>query len=106
MKKLIFGSFMAVSICAIAAQAEQLTGYISDAMCGAKHHEVSEANTKCINKCVGGGSGVVFVNGDKVMKFDKDSADKAKAFAGQNVKIDGSVDGETVTITSIDKAGS
>ena len=104
MKKLIFGSFMAVSICAIAAQAEQLTGYVSDAMCGAKHHEVSEANTKCINGCLKKGDPVL-VQGDKVMKFDKDSAEKARAFAGQNVKIDGSVDGDMVKITSIDKAG-
>jgi hypothetical protein len=96
---------MAVSICTIAAQAEELTGYVSDAMCGAKHHEVSEANTKCVTGCLKHGDPVL-VSGDKVMKFDKDSVEKAKTFAGQNVKIDGSVDGDTVKITSIDKAGS
>ena len=31
----------------------------------------------------------VLVVGDKVMKFDADSAAKAKEFAGQNVKIMG-----------------
>jgi hypothetical protein len=38
------------------------------------------------------------------MKFDADSKEKAKAFAGQSVKIDGTMDGDVVKITSIDKA--
>ena len=40
----------------------------------------------------------------KVMKFDADSRDKAVAHAGQNVKIDGTVTGDTVKINSIEEA--
>lgn len=83
--------------------AEELTGYISDSHCGAKHHEVSEANTKCVESCLKNGDPVLVV-GDKVMKFDADSAAKAKEFAGQNVKIMASLEGDTVKINSIEKA--
>jgi hypothetical protein len=44
------------------------------------------------------------VSEGKVMKFDADSKEKAKAFAGQNVKIDGTMDEGVVKISSIDKA--
>jgi hypothetical protein len=103
MKKLVLASLFVATLGSFAAMAEELTGYISDSHCGAKHHEVSEANTKCINSCLKNGDAVLVV-GDKVMKFDADSASKAKEFAGQNVKINASVDGDTVKISSIEKA--
>ncbi len=103
MKKLVIASLFVASVGSLTALAEEMTGYISDSHCGAKHHEVSEANTKCVNGCLKSGDPVLVV-GDKVMKFDADSATKAKAFAGQNVKITGSVDSGTVKIDSIAKA--
>jgi predicted acyltransferase (DUF342 family) len=103
MKKIVLASLMAVTLGSFAAMAEELTGYVSDAHCGAKHHEVSDANTKCISGCLKGGDPVLVV-GDKVMKIDADSAAKAKEFGGQNVKVTGSVDGDTVKISSIEKA--
>jgi hypothetical protein len=105
MKKFLFGSFVAVSFCSVMAFADSWTGYISDAHCGAAHDKVSEANTECVDKCVKKGSEVVFVYKGKALKLDADSQAKAKAFAGQEVKIDGSLAGDTVTISSIDKAG-
>jgi phage tail tape-measure protein len=103
MKKLVLASLMAVTVGSFAAMAEELSGYISDSHCGAKHNTVSEANTKCIQSCLKNGEPVLVV-GDKVMKFDADSAAKAKDFAGQNVKIMGSLEGDAVKITSIEKA--
>ena len=104
MKKFVFGSILAASLCSFAAYADQLTGYISDAHCGAAHSSPSEANTKCIQKCLGGGSDPVLVSNGKVMKFDADSKDKASAMAGKNVTIDGTVDGDVVKISSIEEA--
>ena len=104
MKKLLFASIMASSLCTFSAMADDMTGYISDSHCGAAHDKVSEANTKCVNKCLGGGSDPVLVSDGKVMKFDAASKDKAKAFAGQSVKIDGTMDGGMVKINSINKA--
>ena len=104
MKKFLFASVIATSLCAFSAIADDMTGYVSDAHCGAHHDKVSDANSKCIDKCLGGGSDPVLVSNGKVMKFDTDSKDKAKAFAGQNVKIDGTMDGDMVKINSISKA--
>ncbi len=104
MKKLFFASLLSVSLCSFAAYADDISGYISDAHCGAAHSAPSEANTKCIvDMCMKKGSDPVLVKDGKVMKFDTGSKDKVKAFAGQNVKIDGSMDGDVVTVNSIDK---
>jgi hypothetical protein len=103
MKKFVVAMFAAASLCSVSAFADSWTGYISDAHCGAKHDKVSDANTKCIDGCLKNGE-PVFVYQGKVLKFDGDSATKAKAFAGQEVKIDGTLDGDTVKISSIDKA--
>ncbi|MBV8809981.1 MAG: hypothetical protein JO033_15020 [Acidobacteriaceae bacterium] len=104
MKKVVFASLLTVSLCSFSALAAEMTGYISDAHCGAKHDKVSEANTKCINACLKGGSDAVFVHDGKVMKIDADSQAKAKGFAGQEVKVTGSQDNDTIKIDSIEKA--
>lgn len=104
MKKLVLASFLTVSLCSVGAFAEEMTGYVSESHCGAKHDSVSAANTKCIQACLKGGSSPVLVSNGKVMKFDSDSAEKAKAYAGDNVKIDGTMDGDMIKINSISKA--
>ena len=105
MKKFAFASILSVSLCSLGAYADDISGYISDAHCGAAHSSPSEANTKCIvDMCMKKGSDPVLVKDGKVMKFDAASKDKAKAFAGQNVKIDGSMNGDMVTVNTIDKA--
>jgi hypothetical protein len=104
MKKFVLATFLVASVGSVAALADQLTGYVSESGCGAKHSTVSAANTKCVEACIKKGSDPVLVSEGKVMKFDADSKEKAKAFAGQNVKIDGSMDGDVVKINSIDKA--
>jgi hypothetical protein len=104
MKKLLTASFLAVSLCSVAAFAAEMTGYVSDAHCGAKHSAPSAANTKCVETCLKGGADPVLVSEGKVMKFDDESKEKAKEFAGNNVKIDGSMEGDTIKISSIQKA--
>jgi hypothetical protein len=104
MKKFLLATFLAASVGSIGALADQLSGYVSESGCGAKHSAVSEKNSKCIDACMKKGADPVLVSDGKVMKFDADSKEKAKGFAGQNVKIDGTMDGDVVKITSIDKA--
>ena len=104
MKKFVLATFLVASVGSVAALADQLTGYVSEAGCGAKHSTVSAANTKCVEGCLKKGADPVLVSEGKVMKFDADSKEKAKAFAGQNVKIDGTMDGDVIKISSIDKA--
>jgi hypothetical protein len=105
MKKLSLACFATVSMFSFAAAADQMTGYVSDAHCGAKHSSVSAANTKCVkDMCINGGADPVLVSDGKVTKFDDASKEKAKAFAGKNVTIDGTVEGDTLKISSIDEA--
>lgn len=104
MKKLIFGGILAASLCAFTASAETVNGYISEAHCGATHNSPSAANTACIKKCLNGGSDPVLVSDGKVIKIDPASKDKAVAYAGDNVTINGSMDGDNLKIDSIEKA--
>ncbi len=104
MKKLAFGCLVVASALSLTAAAEQMTGYISDSHCGAAHSSPSEANTKCVEKCLGKGSDPVLVSDGKVMKLDADSKDKAKAFAGKNVTVDGTMEDGMVKISSISAA--
>ncbi len=104
MKKLVFASVLAVSLGSFGAFADDISGYVSESHCGAAHNAPSAANTACINKCLKGGSDPVLVSNGKVMQFDAESKAKAKAYAGDNVKIDGTMNGDVVTINSIDKA--
>ncbi len=104
MKKFFIGAVATASLLSVSALADSWTGYVSDAHCGAKHDKVSEANSKCVATCMKGGADPVFVYQGKVLKFDADSNAKAKDFAGQEVKIDGTLAGDTVTISSISKA--
>lgn len=104
MKKIVFASVMAASLCSFGAFADTLTGYVSESHCAAAHNSPSAANTACIKKCLQGGTDPVLVSNGKVLKFDADSKAKAIAYAGDNVKIDGTVDGDVIKINSIDKA--
>lgn len=104
MKKLILASALTMSLCSLGAFADPMTGYISESHCGAAHSSVSDANTKCVEKCLKGGSDPVLVSDGKVIKIAADSKDKAAAMAGKEVKIDGTMDGDMLKISSIEEA--
>ncbi len=105
MKKLTFGSFVLASVFSFTAAADQMTGYISDAHCGAKHSSPSAANTKCVkDMCINGGADPVLVSDGKVIKFDDDSKKKAVALAGKNVTVDGTMDGDMLKVNTITEA--
>jgi hypothetical protein len=104
MKKLVLGSILTASLCSFGAFADQMTGYISESHCGTAHSSPSAANTACIKKCLNGGSDPVLVSDGKVIKIDPDSKEKAVAHAGENVTINGSMDGDNLKIESIEKA--
>jgi hypothetical protein len=101
MKKVLLASVLGVSLLSFGAFADSLSGFISDANCGAKHASASDANTKCVSGCIKKGADPVLVSDGKVYKFDDASKDKAKALAGQNVTVEGSVSGDTVTASSV-----
>jgi hypothetical protein len=104
MKNLLLASLLGASLCCFAAFGDEVTGYISESHCATAHSSPSAANTACIKKCLNGGSDPVLISNGKVIKIDAGSKDKAVAHAGENVTINGSMDGDTLKIDSIQAA--
>ena len=64
----------------------KLTGWISDAKCGAKNH-----NAACVKKCIDAGSKPVFVDSkNKVWAID--NTDSVENYYGDKVKVKATVD--------------
>ena len=101
MKKLIVGSFLFSSLFTVSLFASEWTGFVADAMCGAKHTGAGAGDAACSQKCIKGGADPVFVSDGKVLKFDAASVAQAKALAGEKVTVTGTLKGDTVTVESI-----
>lgn len=98
MKKLI-GLFALAGISAFGAE---ITGFVGDVSCGAKHKDASDASAACAKRCVGRGDQAVLVTPEgKVYKIDSASQAKAKEFVGKTVTVSGEVKDDTVVVASI-----
>ena len=81
---------------------DTIVGYISDKYCAKDTAKVeSEAHKNCAVSCVKKGSDVVLVSNGKVYQLDQQ--DKAKEFAGDKVKVTGSLSGDSISVTSIER---
>ena len=109
MKKLM-AMFALLTLMAVPALGEKLTGYVSDLQCAASSSKLAKAtdwiNPKafesCAQKCVKNGSPVVFVTEDnKVLKLDADSTQKASAHLGHRVSVTGTIENGTLKIDKI-----
>jgi hypothetical protein len=79
------------------------TGYIADSKCGAQ--AAHDGARECTIKCVKEGAKYVFVNdGDKKV-YAIDAQDKVAEHAGHHVTVKGSVDGDSLKLSSIEMAG-
>ncbi len=88
------------SVAAFAAGTTKITGFISDAMCGAKHTGPAAA---CAKKCISMGEKPVFVDDAKKMVWAIDNPEAVKSVYGDHVTITGTVDAakKSVHITSV-----
>ena len=88
---------------ALAAAEGTWTGWISDDMCGSKN--ASEGTAECVSKCVKEhGAKYVFVNDADKKVYAIDAQDKVAAHAGHHVVVKGSIDGNTLKLTSVEMA--
>lgn len=78
------------------------TGYISDSKCGVKN--AHEGGGECTSKCVSEGAKYVFVNDADKKVYAIDAQDKVAAHSGHHVTVKGSVDGDTLKLSSISMA--
>ena len=101
-KRLAAATFLAVSASVLSAQSAQtINGFISEDQCGASHASPSASAAKCVKGCIARGAAPVLVSNGKVYKLKgEDSA--VKSMAGQNVTIKGAVDGDTITVASVE----
>jgi hypothetical protein len=90
------------AIFAASTFAAEITGYVGDSMCGAKHVKGTEADAKCSASCMKKGDKAVLVTPDaKVYTIDAAGQKKVAAFVGKNVTITGKVDGDAITVASV-----
>jgi hypothetical protein len=100
MKKL----FLVASLVSAAAMAETVTGTVSDEKCGAKHTAATAKDKSCVETCIKGGAAPVIVSEGKVYKIEEASRDKVKSHLGEKVTINGKVEGDTITIDTVNPA--
>ena len=90
-----------LSFAAPGKQADKtFVGSISDSMCGAKHMMPGESDKQCTLECVKGGSKYILVDphGKIYQLSDQKSPEQ---FAGDKVKVTGTLNGDTIAVTSI-----
>lgn len=84
------------------AEKKTLEGTIADAMCGLEHKMAGASAAECTHMCVGKGSKYALVSGGAVYELEG-KADDLKNFAGQKVKLSGTVDGKKIQVESVSK---
>jgi hypothetical protein len=98
---------MGLTVCsafALSAMAATMTGYISDSHCQAKHMDGSEKSAKCVAACIKGGSDAVFVDAKDSKVYKITDKSKVMDYLGKKVKVDAAVEGDTVTVNSVEAA--
>lgn len=79
---------------------QTIIGYIGDSQCGLKHPMEMGDDKTCTLKCVESGGKFILADRDNgiVYNLDKAGQEKARQFAGQKVKVTGTVNAKTKTI--------
>lgn len=76
-------------------------GMVTCSRCGAKHPATSSRNASdCTRSCVHGGASFALIDGD-VVYILKGKLDQVKKVAGQRATITGSIDGQTIEVSSV-----
>jgi hypothetical protein len=88
---------------ASAAAPKTFTGVITDSMCGKDHAMMNiKPDSKCVLECVKAGSKYALIEGANVYEFSDQKA--PEKFAGQKVKVTGTLNGNILQVESITAA--
>jgi hypothetical protein len=91
-------------VAAAMAFSADLTGWISDASCGASNANSSAASRECAKNCIQNGAAPVFVTEGENKVYKISGKADVKAHLDGKVKVAGDVKGDTITIRAIRKA--
>ena len=89
------------AICASAALAADVTGYIVDKNCASKKEMLG--NEACAKRCMGGGAPAMLATEDGKI-YAISNQDKVKELAGKKVNVSGKMDGDSITVDKIELA--
>ena len=92
---LAFGALAFAFSGSSSGKAGSWTGWISDAKCGAK------VDAACAKKCIDAGEKAVFVSDKDKTVYPIANQDAVKAHAGHHVTVKGSMDNNTLTVSSV-----
>jgi len=98
----IFSATVFFGLLAFAAGKQTFTGEVGDAMCGRQHMEGTASD--CTRTCVGKGSKFALVVGEKIYVLnttDKAALAALDKQAGKNATVTGTLDGDTITVSSV-----
>jgi F0F1-type ATP synthase membrane subunit c/vacuolar-type H+-ATPase subunit K len=82
-------------------QAEVFEGIVTDSKCGAKHStKVGMSAADCTRACVHGGERFALVAGETIY-FLEGEAQAVKHVAGERARISGTLNGDTISVASV-----
>jgi hypothetical protein len=83
------------------AETQTYEGVITDTRCGAKHSAaIGETAPDCTRLCVHAGGRFALVDGDKTYVLEGEPSTLKRA-AGERVKVTGTLNGDTISVTSV-----
>ncbi len=82
------------------ASTNSFIGLVSDSVCGARHKLRDKSAEECTRTCQRAGASFALVAGEKIYKLNGDINDVA-VLAGQKAKVIGTLQGDTITVNSI-----
>lgn len=80
------------------------TGFIGDEMCGLKHGMEGKSDKDCTLACVKAGSKYILADRDAGKVYKLSDQKTPEKFAGDKVKVTGTLKGETIEVASIEAA--
>ena len=84
------------------AAGQTYSGVVTCSLCGAKHStSMNQSAAGCTRVCLKKGAGYALVSGEKVYKL-QGGTDYLDKFAGERVTVSGTLNGDTIKVTSVD----
>lgn len=102
MQRVLFACLLLLSLVAVAAWAEEMTGFITCSKC--RHTEAKDMG--CARNCIRAGVPALFYDTAAQKFYNIANQDKVKSHAGDEVVVTGNLAGDTLTVETIKAAPS